>query len=176
MKLPWISLVVLPLLTSVVLTTAQAQSVEPPLKFENFPVSQIYKGTPAIVNLNSNPEARRFRGVLGDGAKEGPNFAGHYTVVLWGCGTGCQSLAIVNAKTGAVYMTGLSAEVGAKFQIDSKLLVINPPENMTEGYGSNKPDWLTSRYYVWENNRLVQIYPPKSERSPVSQGLYKVRS
>ena len=168
--------VVLPLVASAMLTTVSAQTAATPPQFQQFSVSQIYRRTPAAVNLNSNPGARRFRTALSNGAKKGPNFAGHYTVVTIGCGSGCQSLAIVDAKTGAVYMTGLSAEVGAKFQIDSKLLVINPPENMTEGYGSNKPDWLTSRYYVWENNRLVQIYPPKSDRSPVSQGLYKVRS
>ncbi len=164
MKHSWKSFMVLPLIASAILTTVQAQTAERPPQFEKFPVTQRYTGTPAPVNLNSDPGARRFRTVLRNGAKQGPNFAGHYTVVMWGCGSSCQSIAIVDAKTGAVYMTGLTAEASAKYQTNSKLLIVNPPENLREGYGTNPPDWLTSRYYVWENNRLVQVYPPRSDR------------
>ena len=32
---------------------------------------------------------------------KGPNFAGHYFVVNWGCGSGCLMLVIVDAMTGA---------------------------------------------------------------------------
>ena len=153
--------VVLPLVASAMLTTVSAQTAATPPQFQQFSVSRIYRGTPAAVNLNSNPDARRFRTALRDGAKKGPNFAGHYTVVSLGCGTACQSLAIVDAKTGAVYMTGVTADVGAKFQINSQLLVVNPPENITRA----DPPSVTPRYYVWQNNRLRQIYPPKSDRA-----------
>jgi len=153
--------VVLPLVASAMLTTVSAQTAATLPQFQQFSVSQIYKRAPAAVNLNSNPGARRFRTALSNGAKKGPNFAGHYTVVTIGCGSGCQSLAIVDAKTGAVYMTGVTADVGAKFQINSQLLVVNPPENITRA----DPPSVTPRYYVWQNNRLRQIYPPKSDRS-----------
>lgn len=156
------------LIASLVLIAVQAQASEPLVRFEEFPVSERYTGTPAAVNLSSDPEAQRFRTVLHNGAKHGPNFAGHYTVITWGCGTSCQSLAIVDAKSGAVYMTGLIAEAGAKFRIDSQLLVLNPAENIAEGYGNNPPNSLTSRYYVWENNQLVELLPPKSDRSSFS--------
>lgn len=169
MKLLWMPFVVLPLVASAVLTPLQAQATEPP-EFEQFAVSEIYKRTPAPVNLNSHPEARRFRTVLRNGAKRGPNFAGHYTVVMWGCGTSCQVVAIVDAKTGSVYMPGVIAEAGAKYEIDSQLLVVNPPENITEGYGNEPPDWLKSRYYVWENNQLVEIRLPESDRSNLPGG------
>lgn len=155
---------VLPLVASIVVTPLQAQITELP-EFEQFPVSEIYKGTPAPVNLNSHPEARRFRTALRNGAKQGPNFAGHYTVVMWGCGSSCQVVAIVDAKTGSVYMPGVIAEAGAKYEIDSQLLVVNPPEDITDVYGNNPPDWLKSQYYVWENNQLVEIGLPESARS-----------
>jgi hypothetical protein len=163
MKLLWMLFIVLPLVSSAALTSVQAQTAEP-LQFEQFAVSEIYKGTPVAVNLDSHPEARRFRTVLRSGAQEGPNFAGQYTVVMLGCGTSCQSIAIVDAKTGTVYMPGLMAEAGAKYDIDSKLLVVNPPENIVEGYGNTPPEWLQSRYYVWEKNQLVEIRLPR-ERS-----------
>ena len=149
------------LITSIPLTTITSQAA-------NLPTFQQYRSTersnrrPAPVNLNS-PGARRFRTVLTNGAKQGPNFAGHYTVVIWGCGTSCQSMAIVDAKNGRVYMQGVTAEAGVKYQINSRLLIVNPPEELAS-YGANKPDWLYSRYYVWENNRLRQIYPATRNR------------
>lgn len=164
MQHSWMSFLVLPLLASVGLATEPAQSIELPLQFDDFPVSEKYTGTPATVNLNTDANARRFHTVLRNGAKDGPNFAGHYTVVMWGCGTSCQGIAIVDAKTGAVYMTGLVAESGAKYRINSKLLVVNPAENTVGGYGNNSSSGLSSRYYVWEKNQLVEIRPPKSDR------------
>jgi hypothetical protein len=35
-------------------------------------------------------------------AEEGPNFAGRYTVALWGCGSSCNGGALVDEKTGEV--------------------------------------------------------------------------
>ncbi len=42
---------------------------------------------PARVDLESHPLAKRYRTRLREGAAEGPNFAGHFTIVGWGCGT-----------------------------------------------------------------------------------------
>ena len=44
-----------------------------------------------------------YRTRLREGAAEGPNFAGRYTVVIWGCGTGCAQMGVVDSKTGRVY-------------------------------------------------------------------------
>lgn len=151
----------LPLVAGIALTVLPSQSIAAP-SFAQYRVTQRYNGRPAAVNLNS-PQARRFRTVLTNGARRGPNFAGQYTVVTWGCGTECQQVAIVDAKTGRVYMTGITASLGVKHQLNSRLLVVNPPEEIAL-FGSNKPDWLYSRYYVWESNRLRQVYPPANSR------------
>src|SRR5713226_1165513 len=71
-------------------------------RFQDMPVAEKFNGRPAPVKL-STAEARRYRTVIRQGAREGPNFAGHYTIVTWGCGAGCVQFAIVDAKTGAVY-------------------------------------------------------------------------
>ena len=47
-------------------------------------------------------DGHMFRTVLRNGMKWGPNFAGHYAVVVWGCGTSCSSFAVVNLRTGQV--------------------------------------------------------------------------
>lgn len=38
----------------------------------------------------------------------GPNFAGHYRVVNWGCGSGCLMMVIVDLKTGKVHPPPMS--------------------------------------------------------------------
>jgi len=83
-------------------TPADAQEKEP--RSEDYPVpkSEMYKGKPVPVMLRSK-RARWYRTALREGAKEGPNFAGHYTIVTWGAGLGVFSLAVVDAKTGEIY-------------------------------------------------------------------------
>src|ERR1700743_182434 len=70
--------------------------------FSQYSVTSIFKGAPAKPQLTSET-ARRFRTVISEGANKGPNFAGHYTVVTWGCGADCASFAIVDALTGKVF-------------------------------------------------------------------------
>jgi len=51
-------------------------------------------GFPMNANDNvvlSSPEWREYRTMLRKGAKKGPNFASHFTVVQWGCGTQCST-------------------------------------------------------------------------------------
>src|SRR5687767_1925885 len=71
-------------------------------RFEDYSVP-VYKGKRAPVNLKSARGAGTFRTRLREGAAQGVNFAGHYTLVAWGCGTGCLSGGIIDAKTGTVY-------------------------------------------------------------------------
>lgn len=156
MRQLWGSFLALPLAAGIALTTIPSQSIAAP-SFTQYRVTQRYTGRPAAVNLNT-PQARRFRTVLTNGARRGPNFAGQYTVVTWGCGTECQQVAIVDARTGRVYMTGITASLGVKHQLNSRLLVVNPPEEIAQ----LSPEYarrISTRYYVWENNRLRQISP-----------------
>ena len=48
-----------------------------PPRFEDYPVRERFTGRPAPVDLSSDPRARRYRTVLREGARKGPNFAGH---------------------------------------------------------------------------------------------------
>ena len=55
------------------------------------------------VNLKSHKNAGMFRTNLRDAAKEGVNFAGHYILTTWGCGTNCSKSAIIDARNGRVF-------------------------------------------------------------------------
>ncbi len=70
-------------------------------KFEQFPVAEAFHGKihPPILQTRL---ARRYRTQLRLAIESGVNFAGHYVVATWGCGTGCAQFAIIDALTGSV--------------------------------------------------------------------------
>lgn len=66
------------------------------------PPSTIFNGVPAAPQFKT-PGQQVFRAVIREATRKGPNFAGHYTIADWGCGTSCESVAVIDAETGAVY-------------------------------------------------------------------------
>jgi len=130
-------------------------------RFEAYLVRGKFHGTPAEVNLHSHPKARMFRTMLRDGAKTGPNFAGYYTVVTWGCGSDCMQVAIVDCRNGRVYFAPFTVSPGirADFRIDSRLFIANPPER--SGYKEGEPmlDVYQPSWHVWRGGRFVQMWP-----------------
>lgn len=99
-------------------------------QFADHPAEGIYTGAPAQVDFTTEPSARTFRTRITDAAKDGPNFAGHYTVVTWGCGTSCQGNAVVDAESGAIVVYGIVSSYGLSYRLDSDLLIVNPKENL----------------------------------------------
>ncbi|HEX8354950.1 MAG TPA: hypothetical protein VF611_18730, partial [Pyrinomonadaceae bacterium] len=122
-------------------------------RFEDYPARAVYKGPAAPVRLDSR-KARMFRTRLREDSRSGPNFAGHYTVVVWGCGTGCAQMGVVDAKTGRVYFPPVDymdipdmEDAGARarvFRLDSRLLVIT--QTSYDGRGG-----YTAYYYLFDN-------------------------
>lgn len=78
-------------------------------KFKDFPVEQIYRGSPAVPKLVTRSE-RTFRTMIRLGANANVEFAGHYTVPRWGCGTDCNEFVIVDSLTGTVYDVPFSVD------------------------------------------------------------------
>lgn len=78
-------------------------------RFEDFRADRRRVAQPAPLALGSR-EVRRYRSLIGAQSSQGPNFAGNYTIVAWGCGSSCTAFAIVDARTGrAHFPSGLSA-------------------------------------------------------------------
>jgi len=123
----------------------------PVLRFTDFPVDSVYRGPVADINVASNADARRFRTVLRQGARVGPNFAGHMTVVTWGCGTSCIVLAVVDARTGTVYSSPKGAGDTVEYRLNSRLLVI---DGITSCADTN---WFPDFAYFleWTGKRLA---------------------
>lgn len=75
------------------------------------------------------------------------NFAGRYRIVEWGCGTECQTGAIIELKTGKLVMLPTS-EWGRLYRPDSRLLVENPPSD-AEG-SKHRPEYALPVYHLWQ--------------------------
>jgi len=89
--------------------------------FDAYPVVREKVANPRL-DLTSNPVARKYRTVLRLAISEGPNFAGHYRLVHWGCGTSCAMFAVVNLRTGRVITPeGFSAVGGVYVYADEFL-------------------------------------------------------
>lgn len=58
----------------------------------------------AEIDWTSNPRAQKFQTVLNEAYKtKTVNFAGHYQVVTWGCGSSVQEGVMIDMTTGKVY-------------------------------------------------------------------------
>lgn len=152
---------------------ARATTSAPP-RFEDYPAREVYKGRIAPVILDTR-RARMFRSRLREDSRQGVNFAGHYTVVFWGCGTGCAHLAVVDAKTGRVYWPPVdyvdipvspedAATPHRNFRPDSKLLVL------TRAYYDGRGGYA-AYYYLFDKNRFrllrrAEERHPDAESSP----------
>ena len=88
-------------------------------RFEDYPVTEVFTRSPHSP-ISFTPEQRMFRTVIRQGVEKGwgvwingewgkeqnrpgPNFAGHFIVIIWGCGSGCIEMAISDAATGVIY-------------------------------------------------------------------------
>lgn len=140
--------------------------------FSSYAVS-LEKARVRSIDYKASPDARAFRTRLSEAIKGGVNFAGHYIVAGWGCGTGCISGAIIDARNGRVYwpiqFNAMSAwydgndyaDKPIEYRKDSRLLVLRGSPGV-KGGDADKPSG--EYYYEWRNNalRLVKFIPYRS--------------
>lgn len=125
-----------------------------PPTFADYPVESQWRGNPAPPDLATSPDAARFGPALWQGARRGPNFAGHYTIVSRRCGRLCREFVIVDARTGRVH-AGLADTPPFRFRIDSRLIAFEgpPPSGRASCPG------CSAAYYVWNDPRLEMVSP-----------------
>ena len=126
-----------------------------------------------VVPLNGNPipprvmesaQTQKFRTVLRESAKQGPNFAGHFTLVRIGCGTGCSRIAVIDAVDGTVVFPHTLSYVHVadwwhepiepEFSVGSRLVIVY-------GRAGSEDAPCGVSYYQWEQRefRLVRFEP-----------------
>jgi len=163
-KLPLMKRIVfLAVVSLALLVTAAAQKTSVPT-FNQFP-ARVEKATAKSIDFKNSDGAWAFRTRLTEALRRGVNFAGRYIVAGWGCGTGCISGGIIDARTGRVYFpeqlgamgTGTTADgeyvdEPVRYRKNSRMLVISGvPATHTEGRDELP---MGDYYYEWKNNRL----------------------
>lgn len=137
------------------ITQERAQKKPDQYTAETYLVSVIYNGPIHDVDFESKPEAKKFRAKINEAMKGGVNFAGKYVVASWGCGTSCQSSAIIDAETGVITQYGIGSEYGLSFKKESRLLVVNPPENVMDL--AAMPIGIQSEWYEMRDGMLTLL-------------------
>jgi hypothetical protein len=141
-------------------------------RFEAY-AAKPYTGANAVPDVDSDPRSRRYRTQLRRWAREKPNFAGHYILATWGCGTGCTELAVIDAATGKVFHPPEAranhiedvdpdalveinegerrADFGAmRYRADSRLLIVFGALN-----GRAENEGIS--WFVWEDDKLRRV-------------------
>lgn len=125
------------------------------------------------VNLKSHKYANTFRTNLRSAAKERVNFAGHFILTTWVCGTNCSQTAVIDARDGRVFFPDQLPEIGIGYcesqedaeplvsQADSRLLVLNG----FKGGDLNLKKASCGIYYLeWTGAKFKQVKFEKKKR------------
>jgi hypothetical protein len=148
------------------------RDVASPPAFAAFPARPEAGLRPAAIRLDQ-PRAREFRTQLREAARGGVNFAGHYILATWGCGSACIEMAIIDARSGEVSFDPRLSDVSlarvgpdegvegagngasaARFRRDSRLVVVlGAPQEDEAREGAAFYDWTGARL------RLIRFVP-----------------
>lgn len=110
------------------LNSTSASCTDKVINSNDYVSSDKFLGDLSPVDLKSNLSANRFRTWILNNYKEKANFAGHYKLIEWGCGTDCFSYVIINVKDGKVsYIEEIhEGYLLSQFDIDHNFLIYNP--------------------------------------------------
>ncbi|MGH7110440.1 MAG: hypothetical protein ACREFK_08425 [Stellaceae bacterium] len=144
--------------------------------FSNFGASPwLYEPSKVPAPDLSTHDAWIFRTRLRRAAKEPPNFAGHYVVTQWGCGTDCFTGAAIDLKNGHIVWLPITISDVAPGPEALWVYVRGSKLFEVEGYAGLNDDnhggSLPTRYFVMDNDRFSQIAGPpvRNDAWPVSQ-------
>jgi hypothetical protein len=134
--------------------------------FDDYVVAGTFTETPAEVDFETYPQAKNFITKITEGAAQGPNFAGRYTVIEWGCGSSCQMHAIVDAGSGAIVGYNLPSAFGLEYRKDSRLLIANPPAAIVPA--GSLPPGVSTDYYEMRDGRLEPLGEQSTDQASAS--------
>ena len=132
-------------------------------RFEDYPAGPAFAGRNRLV---LRPNDMTFRTRLREAAGQPPNFAGHYVLGVWGCGTECIRGAAVAVRPARVTWRpgalggGTAGDAGpagpapevepVRYRLDSRLILLTGRRNERDGDDGE-------HYYLIEGDRFVHL-------------------
>lgn len=151
------------LILALVLLAASAASAQPNRlpRFEDYPAGPVYRGRVAPLVESSSPTARTYRTATREDMAGGINFAGHYVIATFGCGTECVSGHIVDARTGRSIADLPFNLPYTEFHPTSRLITVMPPSDILGMYPPDESGSISTRYqssyWVLEGDSLRHL-------------------
>lgn len=116
------------------------------LRFEDYPVASVYTGEARLPDFAGRDRAfRQYRTRIREGMGEGPDFAGEFSLIQIGCGTGCSRAFVASHRSGKVFEFPRGGEENLLMQfsrrLESRLLILQ--------WGSYRDDACVIEYFEW---------------------------
>lgn len=117
---------------------------------------------PASVTLQDNtPFARKYHTRLADGLRDLPvNFAGHYVMITWGCGTTCLDGGMVDARTGQATPLSFLLDSFGSFEVEIEdPLLFHPDSHLVIMLGRlrSEDDIPRQYFFDWTGSGLAPL-------------------
>jgi hypothetical protein len=84
------------------------------------------------------------------------NFAGRYGLATIGCGTECQATYLLNPAPGDTFVS-LTSGHGIAYRADSRLVIVNLPEELTYFGRDAVPERLHPQCFEYQGGAFGQI-------------------
>lgn len=140
-------------------------------RFEDFPAA-LYSERHAIVHIKGQ-KSQLYAARLRMASQAPVNFAGRYTLSIWGCGASCVMGAAIDAKTGQVSWLPFTVccwnpEITEplEYRRDSRLLIVHGSLDEQGAAGA-------AHYYDFDGRRFVPIPSDVHQPAPHRQLLPK---
>jgi hypothetical protein len=124
------------------------------IKPSQLPVTRIYNGPNNLPDFSGRDSTfGRYRTRIIEGMSSGPAFAGEYSVIQIGCGTGCSFAFVGSNRTGEIFSVPLGGEdnmyLSLKYQLGSRLLVAQ--------WGASDPGKCVMQFFSFDDGEWTDL-------------------
>ncbi|MBC7712883.1 MAG: hypothetical protein H7177_06065 [Rhizobacter sp.] len=113
------------------------------------------------------PFAKKYKKLMTDEFKKGPNFDSNYRLVRIGCGSSCTEVAVINMEKGKIYQTGLYID-GSGDWIRGDILQYQQESSLLVMTGCLKEDKTKCGHheYSWQGDQFKAEFFRSNELEP----------
>ena len=176
----------LPKIAAVILVLACGKTyAAQPYRFDDYPVGKIHQGKrhkPIITLKWRKQQIPIMDGYADKGGQI--DFAGHYTTVVWGCGTGCAAGVMTDARDGTIHNLlpvsssdemlpcflpdGREDEAGLfQYRANSRLFTVYTCRFKPDADEKKYIQWRTDYFYEWREQQKKFVLLKKTVKKSV---------
>lgn len=134
--------------------SSQSDGSEKGFSFDRFPVNKVFHGRSRMPDFSGRDhEFADYKTRIIDGLRAGPNFAGHYSIIQFGCGTECTLVYVADNRTGQVFAFPRGGDdnlvLDLAFKLSSRLSIAQ--------WTNAEGDKCTLEYFEWDGGEATLL-------------------